>query len=297
MARILRAKDPTEAKPSRPKILIFGAPGVGKTWGSLDFPNVYYIDTEGGANLGHYTAKLKASGGAYLGPDDGANDFDTVIEEVQSLATTKHNYKTLVIDSYSKMFNTRVSIDHERMEEKGRDMEKTFGAEKKGSINATRKMLRWFEKLDMNVILICHQKALWRDGKEIGQTYDGWDKLEYELHLALRIIKTGNSRNALVTKSRLQGFPDASTFPWSYAEFATRYGRDVIEKTTEPVKLASPEQVAQYQSLLQTLKVDPKLLEKWEDNCPDVTELDRESMTKRIEYLSGLTPKTASAAA
>lgn len=293
MARALRAKDPTEAKPSRPKIMIFGAAGVGKTWGALDFPSVYYIDTEGGANLAHYTAKLKASGGAYLGPDDGANDFDTVLEEIQTLATTKHGFRTLVADSFSKLFNTRVSADYERLEKAGRDMEKTFGAEKKGAIAATRKMLRWFEKLDMNVILICHQKSLWKDGKEVGTTFDAWDKLDYELHLALRVIKTGNSRNALVTKSRLEGFQDGSTFPWSYAEFANRYGRDVIEATPNPVKLATPEQVAQYQSLLQTLKVDPKLLEKWEENCPEVSELDFEGMAKRLAYLVNLTPKAA----
>ena len=45
----LKAKDPVNAEPSKPKMLIFGKPGVGKTWGALDFPSCYYIDTEGGA--------------------------------------------------------------------------------------------------------------------------------------------------------------------------------------------------------------------------------------------------------
>ena len=65
----LRAVDPKAASPSKPKILIFGKPGVGKTWTSLDFPSVYYIDTEGGADLNHYTDKLKKAGGVYFGPD------------------------------------------------------------------------------------------------------------------------------------------------------------------------------------------------------------------------------------
>ena len=65
-----------------------------------------------------------------------------------------------------------------------RKVEDAFGASKKPAIQLTRRLLAWFSKLDMNVILICHQKSQWKDGKEVGVTFDGWDKLEYELHLA-----------------------------------------------------------------------------------------------------------------
>ena len=74
----LKAVAPKAAEPSKPKVLIFGKPGVGKTWQALDFPSVYYIDTEGGADLAHYTDKLERSGGVYRarllqgGPDQGA---------------------------------------------------------------------------------------------------------------------------------------------------------------------------------------------------------------------------------
>ena len=206
MARSLKAVEPKEAKPSKPKILIFGKPGVGKTWGALDFPSVYYIDTEGGANLAHYTAKLHASGGLYMGPGEGANDFSAVTEEIITLATTTHRFRTLVIDSYSKIFGTQVSIELERIqarqEAKGEAGKETYGAEKKPAVNWTRRWLRWFEKLDMNVILICHQRDRYQDGKLTGVTFDGWDKLEYDLHLCLNITKQGASRKARVVKSR-----------------------------------------------------------------------------------------------
>jgi hypothetical protein len=296
-ARTLKAKDPKEAVPSKPKILVFGKPGVGKTWASMDFPSVYYIDTEGGANLDHYTDKLKKAGGKYLGPEDGSNDFDTVLEEIITLATVKHSFRTLVIDSYSKLFNTQVAVDYDKMETAGRDMDKTFGAEKKGAIAFTRQMVRWFEKLDMNVILICHEKAMWKDGKEIGQTFDGWDKLEYELHLALQITKQGNARKALVTKSRLVQFPDASRFDWSYENFAAKYGREVIEAAAVPVRMADDEQVRQYLALLEIVKVDPTIMEKWEKNCPNVSELDYDGMQKRLAYLMSRMPKSEGAAA
>ena len=111
----LKAVDPVSAEPSKPKILIYGKPGVGKTWTSLDFPKPYYIDTESGADLAHYTKKLKAAGGAYFGVDQGILDFKEVIEQVKALATETHEYKTLVIDSVSKIFNTAIAAEAERL--------------------------------------------------------------------------------------------------------------------------------------------------------------------------------------
>ncbi len=292
MARALKGVDPKSAAPSKPKIIVYGKPGVGKTWCSLDFPSVYYVDTEGGADLNHYTDKLKKSGGAYFGPRDGANDFASLTEEIITLATTKHHFRTLVIDSFSKLFNTQVDASYEAMANAGREMDKTFGAEKKPAIAATRRMIRWFDKLDMNVILICHEKAKYVDSKEIGQTFDGWDKLEYELHLALQIQKIGDGKNAKriaqVRKTRLTGFPDGERFDWSYEGFAERYGRDVIEAEAKVVTIASAEQISRMKELIEALRVTPenvgKLLEK--ANAESFEEVTAETMAKWIEELS-----------
>lgn len=298
MARTLKAVPPTEAKPSKPKILIFGLPGVGKSWASLDFPSVYYIDSEGGANLSHYTAKLKASGGMYFGPEQGANDFATVTEEIITLATTQHPYRTLVIDSYSKIFGTQTSIEleriHVRQEAKGESGKETYGAEKKPAVNWTRRWLRWFEKLDMNVILICHQRDRYQDGKLTGVTFDGWDKLEYDLHLALNVTKQGPSRKARVVKSRLVEFPEAESFDWSYEAFAGKYGKSIIEAPVVPVDMATPEQVTQYADLIGVAKIDQKVLDKWDDNGgPE--DLSKADLQKRIDYIVKLLPKTPAA--
>jgi hypothetical protein len=288
MARQLRGVDPKNTEPSKPKILIFGRPGVGKTWCSLEWPSVYYIDTEGGANLDHYTDKLKKAGGAYLGPKDGANDFNVVIEEVVTLATTEHPYRTLVIDSFSKLFNTQVDINYEAMQKAGREMDKTFGAEKKTAISMTRRLVRWFEKLDMNCILICHEKDSWKDGKQVGYTFDGWDKLEYELHLALHITKIGKTRTARVSKSRLTPFPDEDRFDWNYETFAERYGRSVIESAAKATKMATPEQIKKLEGLISALNVTPenvaKLLEKASAETFD--EVPTETADKWIGELS-----------
>lgn len=259
----LKAIEPKKAKQTKPKVLIFGKPGAGKTWASMDFPKVYYIDTEGGATRKHYTDKLQKSGGVYLGMDQGALDFAEIIDQIKALATEKHEYKTLVIDSISKVFNQAIAEEADRLGDKD-----AFGASKKPAIAYMRQLVSWLMRLDMNVILIAHEKAEWGiDDKgqrvEIGATFDCWDKLEYELDLALNIFRQGNSHKAKVRKSRLVEFPDASVFPWSYVEFASRYGQDVMEQQAAALELATPEQLDQLSALLKVVRVP----DDWEAKC------------------------------
>ena len=258
----LRAVAPKAAEPSKPKILIFGKPGVGKTWTALDFPSCYYIDTEGGADLSHYPAKLERAGGVYLGPDQGRTDFATIIEQVRALTIERHSFRTLILDSISKVFALEIARASERLGD-----DDVFGASKKPAIAYMRSLVAAVMRLDMNVLFIAHELEEWGKNEKgqrevVGSTFDAWPKLEYELHLALHIVKQGNRRLARVRKTRLTGFPDGDTFTWSYDEFANRYGRDVIEKEAAPVVLAAPEQVAEAQRLLGIVKMPDGWLAK-----------------------------------
>lgn len=291
----LKAVDPKATEPSKPKILVFGKPGVGKTWTSLDFPSVYYVDTEGGADLPHYTDKLKKAGGVYLGIEQGSLDFNEVLNQIQALATEDHGYKTLVIDSITKLFNLEVAREAERLGDKN-----AFGADKKPAIAMMRRLISWLVRLDMNVILIAHEKPLWgTDAKgersEIGTTFDCWDKLEYELHLCLNIVKAGEKRLARVKKTRLTGFPDASSFLWSFDDFAERYGKEVIGKKAEALVLATPEQLTELHALLDVVKLPEGRIEKWftAASVSDFHEMDSDKITKIIAHLKTKTQPIA----
>lgn len=255
--RKLKAIPPTEVKPSKPKIIVSGAPGVGKTWFALAFPNVYYIDTEGGADLKQYQDILGKADGSYFGVQQGSRNFDTVIEEVITLATIQHSYKTLVIDSFSKLFNTQVALTEDEMLRLGR--EPSFGSEKKEATRKYRKLLYWLDKLDMNVILICHQKEKWagkgNDRFVEGYTYDAPEKLEYELHLHLRVEMRGDKREGVIKKTRLLAFPENERISWTYDEFANRYGRSVIEEVSTPFTPATEEQITELAKLMEALSV------------------------------------------
>ena len=78
-------------------------------------------------------------------------------------------------------------------------------------------------------------------------------------------------------------------FDWSYPEFATRYGRDVIEKEAKPLVIASAEQVAEVNRLLGIVKLADDWTGKvfkaagvdaWED-------MDADKIAKCIDTLKG----------
>lgn len=293
----LLAVTPEAVEPKKPKILIYGPPGVGKTWTSLDFPSVYYIDTEGGADLAHYRDKLRKAGGMYFGPDQGSLDFDTVIGQIEALATEQHHYKTVVIDSITKLFNTAITDEQTRLGDKD-----AFGASKKGPIRQMARLTRWLNRADMNAVVIAHQKDMWgKDDKGnrevVGMTFDAHDKLEYDLHLVMRISKLGAGNNAKrfanVGKSRLTGFPEGEKFDWSYASFAERYGKDVIEKDAVPVVLASAEEVAEIKRVLEIVKLPETTIEAWfkKASVESFEEMSSETIQACINFVKGkLTP-------
>jgi hypothetical protein len=284
----LKAKDPELTQPGKTKALIYGASGVGKTWWALSFPTPYYMDTEGGADLKHYQQRLKDAGGAYMGPGDGTLDFDTVRDQMEALATEKHGYKTLIIDSITKLYQTCIANEAERLGDKD-----AFGASKKPAIQNMRRLVTWAMRLDMNILFVAHEITEWGTSdktgqrQEIGKIPDVWDKLIYELDITIQAIKRGPSRIALVKKSRLTGFPDGDSFPLEYKEFATRYGKDFIESASQPIQLASPEQVAEITRLVSVVKVDDAEVQKIlvKAGAESFHELSSDNAEKTITWL------------
>ena len=279
----LKAIAPASATPSKPKILVLGRPGVGKTWWALEFPSVYYIDTEGGASRGQYIEKLHNSGGVYMGPEQDSQDFEKVIEELKTLATEKHEFKTVIIDSLSKLYNVAIAREMDRLGDKD-----AFGASKKPATMLTRKLINWIDRIDMNVILICHEKVMWEKAEQTGFTFDAWEKLEYELDLAIRVVKSGDKRMGNVRKSRIKEFPDGENFQWSYAEFSKRYGKEIIETQGKIIELATNEQIGVLSGLLQDLKISNETQEKWlsKEKVSDYREMQAHRIQELIKHLT-----------
>lgn len=279
-------------KPRHPTVLLFGASGVGKTVFSTQFPDVYFIDSEGGATQPEYRQRLHDSGALYLGPDDGAASFEVVLDQVRALATQHHDRRTLVIDSITKLFANEIAREAERLSDAGKKNE--FGADKKPAVGQMRQLVSWLARINMNVILIAGEIAEWgKDSSgeraQIGSTFDCWPRLEYELDLAINVIKAGPKRLGRIRKSRMAAFPQGESFEFSYDEFADRVGRDVIEAPPTPVLCTTIEQLAEINRLLEVVKLEEGTVDKWlaAANVSTWDEMPEERAGKAIEYLKG----------
>lgn len=284
----LKCKPPLTVEPSKPKFIIYGAPGVGKTWFGLSFPSVFYCDSEGGASRSHYMERLHKSGGQYFGVEEGSLDFETVIEQFKALASEKHQFKTVIVDSVSKLFNNAVANEAERLGDKN-----AFGADKKPAIAFMRRLLAITARLDMNVIFIAHEKADWGtdskgDRVEMGKVADCYDKTIYELDLGLHAQKRGAKRVAVIKKTRLLGFPEGESFELDFDAFAERYGREIIAKPSAPIALATKEQVTEIKRLIELLNITPETIEKWKEKsgAESIEEFNTEQAGKIITALT-----------
>lgn len=260
----LRAIKPEVIQVGKPKLLLSGDAGVGKSMFALSFPTPYYIDSEGGATRPQYRKRLVDAGGVYMGRDEGAADFQTVINEVQTLATTKHQYKTLVLDSVSYLHLMEAAKAEVTV---GSD----YGRDKKEANKPSRQLIRWVDKIDMNVILIAHAKTKWEragsDNKKLeyaGTTFDFYDKTEYLLDLWLEIDDHGNGKRYFtVKKTRLDQFPKGQVFPLEYSKFAELYGKEIIEKESKAIVMATPVQIEKIKNLLEVVKIPEADIQKW----------------------------------
>jgi hypothetical protein len=278
----LKAVKPVAAEISKPKVLIFGAPGVGKTWFSISAPQPYMIDTEGGARRPHYIAKLERSGGVYLGPDQGSRSIEEITQQLQALAVEKHPYKTVIIDSISQPYKDLIIEEAARLGDKD-----AYGASKKPATQQIRRLAMWADRLPLSVIFVAHEKDVWGPTGKTGVTFDCDPGLAYRLDLCIHVMQIGAQRKGKVVKSRLEGFPPGDQFDWEFDVFAQRYGREIIEKEATPIVLATPAQLDEVRRLLEVVRLPDGTIEKWftAANVTDWPEFDTDRIQKCISAL------------
>lgn len=272
----LRAKKPAMIE-SRLKALFYGCAGVGKTIAAIQFPKPYIIDTEGSTNKPQYVKEIDKVDGAVLM----TVDFDEMVNEVRELLTTKHEYKTLVIDSLTLLYNDLL----EKAERKvGTDFGRHYGEANK----RMKQLLNLLFRLDMNVIITSHSKNEYGQNLAVlGQTFDCYKKLDYLFDLVFEIQKRGNHRVGLIKKSRIESFPDSESFPFSYDEIAQRYGHHILERDAVAQELATPEQVKEIKRLIDLLKVPEEIFQKWLDKASSEgwEDMQKDSIQKCIDHL------------
>lgn len=272
----LRAKKPAAIKP-RLKALFYGNAGAGKTTAAISFPNIYLIDTEQGAIHRQYIKRLEESNGAVFQ----TTDFDELLHEVKALLTEKHDYKTLVIDPLTILYNDLLDKAAAKV---GTDFGRHYGEANK----KIKHLLMLLTRLDMNVIITSHAKNEYGQNLAVlGSTFDCYKKLDYLFDLVFEIQKRGKERVGIVKKTRLEEFPDGDVFPFSYDEIANRYGKDILEKESVAETLATLEQITELLRLIDLLKIPEDVYQKWLDKSQSSAfeEMTSDTIQKCIEHL------------
>jgi len=284
----LRGVKPTSVQ-KRLKALFFGPAGCGKTSCAIQFPAPYLIDTERGAENDQYVKMLDKSGGAYFS----TSDFDDMVKECTSLLTEKHNYKTLIIDPLTVVYN-------DLLDKAAKKVGTEFGRHYGEANTRMRHLLNLLLRLDMNVIITSHAKNEYGENlKVIGETFDCYKKLDYLFDLVFKIEKHGKERKGRVVKTRCEGFPESQVFPFTYDEIAERYGRDILERTAIAETLASADQVSELERLIALLKTPTEVVDKWLDKAQaaNLAELPSDVATKCISFLMNQIKNTPAASA
>src|SRR5918911_2137139 len=196
---MLRARKP-QAVEKRLKLFMYGPAGVGKTTAAIQFPNSYIIDAERGTE--NYDKLITASGSSVFQ----TTDVNEVVQEVKALLTEKHDFRTLVIDPITPIYNDLLDKCETQV---GADFGRHYGAANK----TMKRLANLIMALDMNVVITAHAKTEYgQNFSKIGYTFDGWKQLDYWFDLVVELSKKGKKRMAKVVKTRVERFPDDEVF-------------------------------------------------------------------------------------
>jgi hypothetical protein len=282
---MLRARKP-EAVVKRLKLFLFGTAGVGKTTAALQFPNAYIIDGEKGTE--NYDKLITASGSVVFQ----TTDINEVLQEVKSLLTVKHDYRTLIIDPITPIFNDLLDKCESQV---GADFGRHYGAANK----TMKRLANLIMNLDMNVIITAHAKTEYGANlSKLGYTFDGWRQLDYWFDLVVELSKLKTKkRQGRVVKTRIETFPDEATFEWSYEEIKKRYDPSILEREAQTVALATLDQVSEVKELLNIVRLPEGTVDKWFSKAQvDVWEdMDGPTIEKCIKYVKDRLPGNAPA--
>lgn len=286
----LRAKKP-EAVEKRLKLFLYSAAGIGKTTASISFRNSYIIDCERGTE--NYEKIINASGSVVFQ----TTDIFEVIAEVKSLLTEKHDFRTLVIDPITTVYNDLLDKCEAKV---GSDFGKHYQAANK----EMKRLANLIMALDLNVVVTAHAKKEYGANLVVlGETFDGWKSLDYIFDLVINLSKKGKGPGAkrvgIVKKTRIESFPDGDEFPWSYDEISKRYGSVTLEREAKTITLASPAQVTEIKNLLEVVRLPDGTVEKWfsKANVEVWDDMPGDVMEKCIEYVKNRLPIGNTAAA
>ena len=283
----LRAKKPKITDKPRLKALVYAGAGVGKTHFCCSFPDAYYIDTEGLEDFPQFVKMLhdRNSDLVYL------TELTDIISEVKELISVKHNYKTLIIDSISFPYGWLSQMEAERLQRKSPNTEGTeFGANIAKAKRLTYQLGILLSMLDMNVVVVSHEKVKYSEGEEVGKTYDITDKMAYALGSVWHLRLQGKNRKLFIEKSRYSELKtnESMEFDDGYITIKNLFGEDIFTRESKIIELASNDQIIQFNKLSKLFNITDEQIQVRlrSEKAESLESVSKETMDKWINKLN-----------
>lgn len=203
---------PAEQVAPKVKCLVYGPPGIGKTYLALTAPGrIAVVDTEGGT--GFYADRIGGRGP--LNPFDvlPTKTFAQVEGAIAYLRANPGLYESLVIDPVTVLYETLQDAAQVRRQETNRrrgrgdtedaDLEQLDWQRIKRSY---KRLLTDIGNLPMHVFVVAREKELTEERGDkrvkIGWKPDAEKSTAYYFDTVIRLVPAGNSRQAIVEKDR-----------------------------------------------------------------------------------------------
>jgi hypothetical protein len=246
-----------EKTEKRLKLFLWGDTGSGKTTTALRFPAPAVIDMEGGTD--HYSEDFKFFRAR-------TTDADEAQEAIDFLLTQKHDYKTLVIDPITVLWEALQKKWNEifLMRNKSKkgfrhewyDLDfKDWGVIKSDLKSTLRKILA----LDMNVVCCARQKLLHPENgamKSATEVFDGEKSLPYLFDSILHLYRKDDGTFwAHNVKDRTGRLPEGN-FVMDYETVSAAWSSLELDRACAPLKQATLEQQAKITELAEATGID-----------------------------------------
>jgi len=218
-----------KAKPKdrRLKMYIYGKTGTGKTVTALHFPSPAVIDAEKGTE--HYADTFDF----YRVP---SSDPKKLHEALDELLLDPGEFKTLVVDPFSVIYDRILRNKQDQMKERTGDIHYELEPLDYKSIKTEVKIIMdKLLSLDMNVIVTARSKPLYAKDKfmeQIGEQPDGHKDMPYMFDVVLELSKDQDgTRFAKVEKDRTNKLPHE--FEFTYDAFVEYIGLDSLTRSAD----------------------------------------------------------------
>jgi hypothetical protein len=280
----LKGTTPVVKDITRFKSLIYGDHGVGKSHLVCSIPKIYYMDTENLDNYPHFMKMLLKNNSTY----SKVNTLDEMMDEVKALMTTQHDYKTVVIDSLSPIYAMGVNLETERIEKQTR-ADVAYSADTKKPKKTIMNLASLLNKLDMNVIIISHEKVDFAKNAIFEKTYTIPKEIGYMLGSVIYLEARGDKRIGRIFKNKgdnLKLFEQVDLTN-GYESLVLKTGRETFEEKSVPKTLATEEQLLEYGSLIKILNVPMDTIQEWltKADAFNASEFTEEQMNKILTHL------------